>query len=127
MRTKDESCGLLETILLEMKHLHAKHHANTSTFAPTLKFDSDTVFVSHGWTQLMSEPCIYYVYGQDGIFAMIGIYVDDLPLARKSTQWVVEFKRTLGQRFKIKDLGDLKKLLGMHITRDRVVRTVSID
>jgi hypothetical protein len=74
----------------------------------------------------MSEPCIY-VYRQDGIFAMIGIYVDDLPLACNNTQWFVEFKRTLGQRFKIKDLGDLKNLLGMHITRDRVARTVSIN
>jgi hypothetical protein len=56
---------------------------------------------------------------------MIGIY--DLPMACNNTPWVVEFKRNLGQRFKIKDLGDFKKLLGMHITRDRVVRTVSID
>jgi hypothetical protein len=33
----------------------------------------------------------------------------------------------LGQRFKIKDLGDLITLFGMHITRDRVAMTVSID
>jgi hypothetical protein len=44
MRTKDVSYGLLESILLVTKHLHAKHHANTSAFAPTLKFDSDTIF-----------------------------------------------------------------------------------
>jgi hypothetical protein len=42
--TKDESCGLLEAVLLEIKHLHAKHHATTSAFAPILDFDSDTVF-----------------------------------------------------------------------------------
>jgi hypothetical protein len=32
----------------------------------------------------MSEPCIY-VHRQDGIFAMIGIYVDDLPLVYNNT------------------------------------------
>jgi hypothetical protein len=44
MKTKDESRALLESILLEMKHLHAKHHAHTSAFAHVLKFDSYTVF-----------------------------------------------------------------------------------
>jgi hypothetical protein len=44
MKTKDESCALLESILLEIKHIHAKHHAQATTFAPVLKFDSDTVF-----------------------------------------------------------------------------------
>ena len=44
MKTKDESCALLESILLEIKHIHAKHHAQTTAFAPLLKFDSDTVF-----------------------------------------------------------------------------------
>jgi hypothetical protein len=84
------------------------------------------LLISNGWTQLQSEPCIY-IYRHDGIFAMLGIYVDDLPLACNNTQWVVEIKRTLGQRFKIKDLSELNKLLGMHITRDRVARTISID
>jgi hypothetical protein len=58
---------------------------------------------------------------------MIGMYVDDFPLACKNIHWVVEFKRTLCHRFKIKYLGDLKKLLGMHITRDRFARKMSID
>jgi hypothetical protein len=36
MKTKDESCALLESILLEIKHLHAKHHAHTSALAHVL-------------------------------------------------------------------------------------------
>jgi hypothetical protein len=34
---------------------------------------------------------------------------------------------TIGAIFKIKDLGDLSQLLGMHITRDRSARTISLD
>jgi hypothetical protein len=37
------------------------------------------------------------------------------------------FKATLGARFKIKDMGDLSQLLGMHISRDMSTRTISMD
>jgi hypothetical protein len=37
------------------------------------------------------------------------------------------FKAQLGARFKIKVLGDLSQLLGMHITRNRPARTISLD
>jgi hypothetical protein len=55
--------------------------------------------ISHGWTQIMSEPCIY-VYRQGCIFAMICIYVDDLPPAcnnprglwSSSVPWVSDSK-----------------------------------
>jgi hypothetical protein len=33
----------------------------------------------------------------------------------------------LGARFKIKDLGDLSQLLGMHITRNRSARNISLN
>jgi hypothetical protein len=36
-------------------------------------------------------------------------------------------KAQLDVRFKIKDMGDLSQLLGMHITRDRSARTISLD
>jgi hypothetical protein len=39
---------------------------------------------------------------------------------------VVEFKRTLGQRFKVQDPGELTNFLGMHIARTRVAMTISI-
>jgi hypothetical protein len=79
--------------------------------------------LSHRWTHLMSEPCIYS-YRRDGVFAMLGIYADNLLLACNNTQWVVEFKRLFAQRFKIKDIGDHTKLLGMHIACDRVAKTI---
>jgi hypothetical protein len=37
------------------------------------------------------------------------------------------FKATVGARFKIKYLSDLSQLLGMHITRNRSARTMSMD
>jgi hypothetical protein len=34
----------LETVLLEIRYLHARQHSQSSDFAPVLKFDSDSVF-----------------------------------------------------------------------------------
>jgi hypothetical protein len=53
---------------------------------------------------------------------MIALYVDDITAA-----WLASFKARLGARFKVKDLGSLSQLLGMHITRDRSARTISLD
>jgi hypothetical protein len=58
---------------------------------------------------------------------MIAMYVDDIHATCNDTAWLTSFKAKLGERFKIKDLGDLSQLLGMHITRDRSVRTISLD
>jgi hypothetical protein len=44
LRCKDDACSELETILLDIKHLHARHHAHSGAFAPVIKFDSDFVF-----------------------------------------------------------------------------------
>jgi hypothetical protein len=56
---------------------------------------------------------------------VIALYVDDVPAACYDTAWLTSFKARLGARFKIKDMGALSQLLGMHITRDNYARTIS--
>jgi hypothetical protein len=58
---------------------------------------------------------------------MIAFYVNDIPTACNDATWLTSFKARLSAIFKIKDLGDLSQLLGMHITRDRSARTISLD
>jgi hypothetical protein len=43
-KSKEETCSELESIMLEIQHLHARHHSQSSAFAPVLKFDADFVF-----------------------------------------------------------------------------------
>jgi hypothetical protein len=38
----------------------------------------------------ISCPSLVSIYRQNGIFAMIGLYVDDLLLACNNTEWVVD-------------------------------------
>jgi hypothetical protein len=76
--------------------------------------------------QCVSDPCIY-IFRTGHVFAVIALYVDDIPAACNDATWLASFKAHLGARFKIKDLSDLSLLLGMHITRDRSARTISLD
>jgi hypothetical protein len=82
--------------------------------------------VSQGWRQLMSDPCIY-IFEADGVFAMIALYVDDIPVACSNTAWRVAFTALVRSRFDIQDQGDMSDIIGMHITRDRAARTISLD
>jgi hypothetical protein len=57
--------------------------------------------VEKGWKYCMFDPCIY-TFRTGDIFAMIALYVDDIPAACNDTTWMHAFKATLGARFKIK-------------------------
>jgi hypothetical protein len=43
LKSKDDACSELETVLLDIKHLHARHHSHSGAFAPIIKVDSDFV------------------------------------------------------------------------------------
>jgi hypothetical protein len=82
--------------------------------------------VDNGWQQCVSDPCVY-IFRAGHVFAMIALYVDDIPVTCNDASWLTSFKAQLGVRFKIKDTGELSQLLGMYITRDRSSRTISLD
>jgi hypothetical protein len=42
--SKDDTCPQLESIVMEIRHAHARHHSSSGAFAPILKFDLDSVF-----------------------------------------------------------------------------------
>jgi hypothetical protein len=52
IKSEDETCAKLETILLDARHTHARFHSQHHAFAPFLKFDSDSMFEAAN-TQLM--------------------------------------------------------------------------
>ncbi|KAG8502301.1 hypothetical protein CXB51_002217 [Gossypium anomalum] len=52
-------------------------------------------------------------------FIYLLLYVDDMLIASKSQKEIDKLKAQLNQEFKMKDLGEAKKILGMEISRDR--------
>ena len=77
-----------------------------------------------GFQQCPSDPCLLMHYGR-GI--MLLIYVDDISIASKELSQIQWFKDEFMKVFKVKDLGEIKKILGINITRDRTKRTLRMD
>ena len=47
------------------------------------------------------------------------LYVDDMLIASKSRSIIDKLKKELSSEFEMKDVGEVKKVLGMEIERDR--------
>jgi hypothetical protein len=82
--------------------------------------------VDNGWHQCISDPNIY-IFRAGHVLAMIALYVDDIPAACYDAIWLTSIRARLGAGLKIKYFRELSQLLGMHITRDRLARTISMD
>ena len=72
-----------------------------------------------------ADDCVY-VRRKGGHILIIALYVDDLLIACSNKALLAETKAQLSSRFKMKDLGESKIILGMDISRDRSLRTLSL-
>ena len=77
-----------------------------------------------GFKQSDVDPCMLIHKGRKII---ILTYVDDIPIAAPKLADVLWFKKELAKVFKIKDLGEPEKILGMKITRDRKNSTLKLS
>lgn len=71
---------------------------------------------SMGFVQGGCDPCIYPSSG--GELCLLGVYVDDIVLAAKTTARLEELKRGLTEKFDIKDMGKLHHFFDMKIVED---------
>ncbi|XP_072054345.1 uncharacterized mitochondrial protein AtMg00810-like [Arachis hypogaea] len=69
----------------------------------------------------VSQPVFYdhslFIKKQSESFTVILVYVDDLVLTGNDIDEINSIKQNLDDKFKIKDLGDLKYFLGMKVAR----------
>jgi hypothetical protein len=77
-----------------------------------------------GFVQSQADPCLF-VHPVKKLIVLV--YVDDMAVAAPTKVAVEWFKQQLSALFKIKDLGEIGKILGVRITRDRVNRTLTMD
>jgi Reverse transcriptase (RNA-dependent DNA polymerase) len=72
--------------------------------------------IEHGYTQSTADSCIYYK--RDGSNeVVIGVYVDDLPIAGNDVDYINSVKCEIAHDFNIKDLGELRHMLGITFER----------
>ena len=55
------------------------------------------------------------------------VYVNDIAAAVKTNKDLTWFFNTFRQRFNTKDLGEISKILGIRVTRDRQRKEIFID
>ena len=64
----------------------------------------------------------YYCYMKrfDNSYIILLLYVDYMLITGAYNEKIDKLKKELSKKFALKDLGAIKKILGMRITRDRV-------
>jgi len=68
---------------------------------------------------------VYYNKLPEGEYIYLLLYVDDMLITSKSRSAIDKLKKELSSEFEMKDLGEVKKVLGMEIERDR--RSVKVS
>ena len=68
-----------------------------------------------------------YIYTRGEVWIIVPIFIDDITLAGTSPVANDKVVEELKSHFKLRDLGPTKFLLGIHITRDIVKRTISLS
>ena len=78
----------------------------------------NTFLLNLGYIKSQYEPCLYIKRAKN-CFIVIALYVDDLIIFSNSVSETNNLKLALSGEFKIKDLGEAKRVLGMEIIRDK--------
>ena len=85
-----------------------------------------SVFAEMGFKHLASDPSVY-LYERDGLKVIVPVWVDDMTIAAKAQSSVDWVKSELKKHFKIRELGPISFLMGVHIQRDRSKRLLTLS
>jgi Reverse transcriptase (RNA-dependent DNA polymerase)/gag-polypeptide of LTR copia-type len=77
-----------------------------------------------GFTQSLADPCLFV--NRDRKLYLL-VYVDDILAAAEHQTEIDWFAKMLSRRFNTKNLGEISKVLGMRVIRDRKARTIYLD
>ena len=86
----------------------------------------DDHLLNIGFRSLKSDPYVYVFENKTGT-AILTLYVDDILLLGNNKQRLGKLKKQVMDPFEMTDAGDVSKVLGMNVTRDRENGTFTID
>ena len=81
------------------------------------KFDS--FMMSHRYNRTSSDHCVFTKKFYDDDFIILLLYVDDMLIIGHDSSKIDRLKKELSKSFAMKDLGSVKQILSMKISRDR--------
>ena len=82
------------------------------------------VLLEEGFKQSQNDHSLFVKFIDDSFLAIL-VYVDDIIVASNDSKAVTKLKEFLNDKFKLKDLGDLKYFLGLEVARSNTVIFVS--
>lgn len=77
--------------------------------------DFRATLVSLKFQQLDTDRCIFYLPGEKPVIVVV--YVDDVGIGCSDQATLLRVKRQLAERYKMKDLGEMTKMLGLQVER----------
>ena len=86
----------------------------------------DNHFDKIGFCSLKSDPCVY-VYEDENESAILTPYLDNVLLLGANKQLLDKLKKLIMDCFKITDMGDVSRVLGMNVTREREEGAITIS
>ena len=79
-----------------------------------------------GFRSLKLDPCVYD-YGDENGSAILTLYVDDVVLLGANKHLLDKLKKQLMDRFEMTDMGDVSRILGVNVKRDREEGIITIN
>nr|GEZ70067.1 retrovirus-related Pol polyprotein from transposon TNT 1-94 [Tanacetum cinerariifolium] len=79
----------------------------------------DSFMVSNGYIRNQFDNCVYSKKVFEESYVYLLLYVDDMLIAAKNMAVINNLKALLKSEFEMKDLGAVKKILGIEIWHDR--------
>jgi hypothetical protein len=79
------------------------------------------------FTKSAADECLYVLREKSEVVLLVLIYVDDAAAASKDISRIQWFKSSLGSFFPIKDLGELRYILGIQVTHNCQTRTITLN
>jgi hypothetical protein len=87
----------------------------------------DETMAHLGFAKSDADECLYIQRDKGKVVLLVLVYVDDAATASRELKRIEGFKKQLQEFFPIKDLGELRHILGIQVTRDRKARTITIN
>ena len=89
------------------------------------KFCDDTTAI--GFEQAKANPCVFRKVVDGEAEMVVVVHVDDILAHAKDQATMDRFAAELGQKFKLKDMGDAGYYMCFHITRNRKARELKFN
>jgi len=90
--------------------------------------DMSDFLTTNGFTPCSYDPCLFIYFNQENeAIIYIGLYVDDLLITGKHESDIVKLKLKFNEKYPMKDLGEVKTMLGLQINFNREAKLLVIS